>query len=106
MTFNITQCNITDSQIGENNIIYKTESLTENDWICLERLFEQKLKEFNPNSEQYQFLNKSKKYISNKDKNRLINFIKKHSIDFLKNVFYNISSTEIVKLISKIGVFI
>lgn len=112
MENNFNQCNMNHIQIGgSNNVMYyaptnNIELLTENDWKYIEQIFEQKLQELKNGTNSYRFLQESKKYISKRDDVSLKKLIKEHNREFLKNIFYNITSTEIIKLLAKIGIFI
>lgn len=112
MEYNFNQCNMDRIQIGGNNNVmnnaptYNMETLTENDWKYIEQIFEQKLQEIKSGSNSYRFLDESKKYICKRDETSLKNLIKEHSREFFKNIFYNITSTEIIKLLAKIGILI
>lgn len=99
------QTNILYSQIGDNNTYYN-ESFTENDWKNIENIFNQQLMELDNNSDLYYFFSESKKYASDKNEKGLKIFFQKHSVEFLKNVFYNMSSTGIIALLAKIGISI
>lgn len=97
---------IIDSQVGDHNTMYNNKSLTENDWKMIEQIFDQKLKELTDNSELHHFFDESKKYASNKDKVGLQFHFKKNCSEFVKNVLYNMASTGIIALLSKIGITI
>lgn len=99
------QTTIEKSQFGDNNT-YNNESFIENDWEKIEDIFNQKLMELDNNSDLYYFFSESKKYASNKNENGLKNFFQKYSVEFLKNVLYNMSSTGIIALLAKIGISI
>lgn len=99
------QTTILNSQIGDNNTYYNG-SLTENDWKSLEHIFEQKIDEFHSDSDLYRFFNESKKFVSDKNKEGLKNHFKKNCTEFIKNVLYNMASTGILTLLSKIGIYI
>lgn len=106
MAFNFNgQTTITNSQIGDNNIYYN-ELVINDIWKNIEDIFEQKANELKNDSYLCYFFNESKKYASNKNKNGLIIFFERYTKDFLKNVFYNISSTGIITLLDKIGIHI
>lgn len=97
---------IINSQIGDNNTTYYNDSLTENDWKNLERFFDQSLKEINNDSNLYRFFSESKKCASDKNTVALKDHYKRNCTEFIKNVLYNMASTSIITLLSKIGIFI
>ncbi|MDE7340783.1 MAG: hypothetical protein K2N80_09545 [Lachnospiraceae bacterium] len=104
------QTTIINSPIGNNNTYhnntYYNEPLTDDDWKNIEKIFDLSLKEMSNDSYLHSFFNESKKYASNKDKKGLKNFFEKNCTEFIKNVFYNMASTGIIALLSKIGIFI
>ena len=83
MKYNFNQCNLGNIQIGGKQNVMN-----------------------NAPTNSYRFLNESKKYISKRDDVSLKSLIKEHSHEFLKNIFYNITSAEFIKLLAKIGIFI
>ena len=101
---------INNSSIGNNNAVYNTaynnESLTDNDWKSIENIFDQKLKELGNDSDLRYFFSESKKLASTKDKKGLKYHFKNDCTDFIKNVLYNMASTGIITLLSKIGILI
>lgn len=99
------QNTIINSQIGDHNTYYNN-SLTENDWENLEKIIDQLLKELSDNSDLCCFFNKSKKYASTKNEAGLKDHFKKNCTEFIKNVLYNMASTGIIALLSKIGIII
>lgn len=98
------QTTIINSQIGDNNTAYYSDSLTENDWKNIEHFFDKSLKEMDNASELYYFFNESKKCASDKNATALKHHFKKNCTEFIKNVLYNMTSTGIISLLSKIGV--
>lgn len=100
------QTTIINSQIGNNNTAYYNDSLTEDDWKNIEIFFDQSLKEMSNNSDLYHFFNESKKCASDKNATTLKQHFKKNCTEFIKNVLYNMASTGIIALLSKIGVAI
>lgn len=100
------QTTIISSQIGDNNTAYYNDSLSESDWKIIENNFNQLLKEMSKESDMYHFFETSNKYISSKDAVGLKNHFKKNCTEFIKNVFYNMASTGIISLLSKIGIII
>lgn len=106
MAFNFNgQTTIINSQIGNNNAYYY-ELLTDNDWKSIENIFDQKLKKLKNDSDLHSFFKESKKYASNKDTKGMKILFEKNCTEFIKNVFYNMASTGIIALLSKIGIFI
>ena len=107
MEFNFNgQTTVINSQIGNNNT-YNNNSLAENDWENLREIFSQLLQEMrNNDSDSYLFFDESIKYTFNKDKKGLKNHFKKNCTEFIKNVIYNMASTGIITLLSKIGIFL
>lgn len=100
------QTTITYSQIGDNNTAYYSHSLIENDWKNIEHFFDKSLKEMDNDSELYYFFNEAKKCASDANATALKHHFKKSCTEFIKNVLYNMASTGIIVLLSKIGIFI
>lgn len=97
------QTTIINSQIGDNNTAYYSHSLTENDREKI-HFFDKTLKEMDNDSELYDFFNESKKCASDKKATALKHHFKKNCTEIIKNVLYNMASTGIISLLSKIGV--
>lgn len=105
MEFKFEQCTIQNSQIGNENTMYNN-SLTDDDWEKIRNIFEQKMHEDGMDLNAYRLLNESQKYITARNEKGIKNFVKAHAIELSKNIFYNITSTSIIALLSKIGIYI
>lgn len=100
---------ITNSQIGDNNTYnntYNSKSLSEDDWDKIEKAFDQLLNKMCNNPDLHRFFDNSKKYASNKDQKGLKDYFKKNCTEFIKNILYNVASTEIITLLAKKGIII
>lgn len=97
-------CNMTNTQIGENNYMSIETSVSDNEWEKLELFFRERAETV---EKKYSFLAKeAENYVKKKDKKGLKEFIHRYLPEFTAGIFCNLASSGIVDLLQKFGIWI
>lgn len=97
-------CNMTNTQIGKNNYMSISTSISDDEWKKLESFFDEKLETV---EKEYCFLVKEAgNYVKRRDKKGLKEFIHRYVPEFTTGIFCNLASSGIVGLLQKFGIWI
>lgn len=104
MEFNISNCSINASQIGNHNKMKNYEPITNEEWERLESILERKIETLDKKSIYYFLAKEANDYTLKKDHEGLKVLLKKYATEFASGIFCNIASTGIWTILSKLGI--